>query len=127
MFGMMPSLQPHETQSFHKVFRMELDKNPINCENMLKMKPKIRMDCANTRFEMVMSIPGFESEDIGVFAGNGKVVIKAIDRVRIKNFNICKVYKADYTLPSGAIIEKLRKSYKDDTLCIRGEIQKTCR
>lgn len=71
-----------------------------------------------------MNIPGFKKEDIYVFAGDGKIAVKAVDKANFKNLNICKVYKAEHTLPPGAIIDKLRKTYKDDTLCVRGFMEK---
>ena len=89
------------------------------------MKPKMKINCDNDTFQLTMNIPGFKSEDINVFAGNGKIAVKAVDKARLKNLNICKVYKADYTLPPGAVMDKLRKSYQDDVLCIRGEIEKS--
>lgn len=88
------------------------------------MKPKIKVNCENNTFKLTLNIPGFKSEDVSVFAGNGKIAVKAVDKACLKNLNICKVYKAEYTLPPGVVMDKLRKSYQDDTLCIRGEIEK---
>lgn len=106
------------------VLPIELDKHPINCDKVLKMKPKLKIDCEANTFILTLNIPGFKNEDISVFAGSGKIAVKAVDRARMKNLNICKVYKAEYTLPPGVLMEKLRKSYQNDILCIRGEIEK---
>lgn len=106
------------------VLPIEMDKHPVNCEKVLKMKPKMKINCDNNTFQLTMNIPGFKSEDINVFAGNGKIAVKAVDKARLKNLSICKVYKVDYTLPPGVVMEKLRKSYQDSILCIRGEIEK---
>lgn len=106
------------------VLPMDMDRNPLVCDKVLKLRPKIQIDCEKRTFKLTVNIPGFKSDDINVFAGNGKVAVKAADKTNLKNLNICKVYKAVYTLPPGVVMEKLRKSYHDDVLCIRGEIGK---
>lgn len=106
------------------VLPIELDKHPINCDKVLKMKPTLKINRENNTFKLSMNIAGFKSDDISVFAGNGKIAVKAVAKANLTNLNICKVYKAEYTLPIGAVIEKLRKKYQNDVLCIRGEIEK---
>lgn len=106
------------------VLPIELDNHPINCDKVLKMKPKLKIDCESNTFTLTLNIPGFKNKDISVFAGSGKIAVKAVDRARLNNLNICKVYKAEYTLPPGVLMDKLRKSYQNDILCIRGEIEK---
>lgn len=106
------------------ILPMELDKNPINHQKVLRMKPKMKINHENRTFQITMEIPGFKNEDITVFAGNGKISVKAVDKTRFKNVLVCKVHKADYSLPPGVLMDKLRKSYKNDVLCIRGEIEK---
>lgn len=107
------------------VLPMDLDKHPIDGEKISKMKPKMKIDCDNNTFKLTMNIPGFKKEDISVFAGNGKIAVKAIDKVIFKNLNICKVYKSEYVLPTDVALDKLRRSYQDGVLCIRGEIDKS--
>lgn len=107
------------------VLPMDLDKHPIDSEKISKMKPKMKIDCDNNTFKLTMNIPGFKKEDINVFAGNGKIAVKAIDKVIFKNLNICKVYKSEYVLPTDVALDKLRRSYQDGVLCIRGEIDKS--
>lgn len=102
---------------------MELNENPINREKVMKMKPRIKIDRETNTFIVTFYIPGFKNEDITVYSGNGKISVKAVDKTKSKNIKICKVYKADYLLPKGAVTGKLRKSYQDDILCIRGEIK----
>lgn len=103
---------------------IELDNHRINYDKVLKMKPKLKIDCVASTFTLTLNIPGFKNEDISVFAGKGKIAVKAVDQTRLNNLNICKVYKAEYTLPSGVLMDKLRKSYQNEILCIRGEIEK---
>lgn len=106
------------------IFPLDLDRHPINSEKIAKMKPKLKIDADSNSFKLTVNLPGYKKEDVSVFAGTGKVAVQAVDRTRFKNLNVCKVYKANYTLPKGAVAEKLRKSYNDGILCISGEIQK---
>lgn len=103
---------------------MDKDTNPLVCDKVLKLKPKITIDAENHTFKLTVSIPGFKSDDVNVFAGNGVIAVRAADKTNVKDLDICKIYKADYTLPPGTVMERLRKSYKDDILCISGEIEK---
>lgn len=103
---------------------MDKDTNPLVCDKVLKLKPKIKIDAENRTFKLSVNIDGFKSDDINVFAGNGVIAVRAADKTNVKNLNICKMYKADYTLPPGTVMNQLRKSYKDDILCISGEIEK---
>lgn len=104
---------------------MDKDTHPLVCEKVLKLKPKIQIDADNHTFKLTVNIPGFKSDDINVYAGNGNVIaVRAVDKTKVKNLDICKIYKADYALPPGTVMDRLRKSYKADVLCISGEIDK---
>lgn len=105
------------------IFPLDLDRHPINSEKIAKMKPKLKIDAGSKSFKLTVNLPGYKKEDVNVFAGNGKVAVQAVDRTRFKNLHVCKVYKANYTLPKGAVVEFLRKSYQDGILCISGEIR----
>lgn len=106
-----------------EILPMNLDKDPINKEKIMKMKPKLRIDDERRKFELTFDIPGFCSDDINVFAGNGRIAIKAVDKTKLNHLHLCKVYKAEYPLPIGVLTETLRKLYKDGTLWIHGEIE----
>lgn len=106
------------------IFPLDLDRHPINSEKIAKMKPKLKIDADSSSFKLTVNLPGYKKEDVTVFAGHGKVAVQAVDRTRFKNLNVCKVYKANYTLPKGAVAENLRKSYHDGILCISGDIKK---
>lgn len=93
-----------------------------NSEQAFKMKPKFKVNCDSNVFKMTINIPGYMKEDIDVFAGKDQVAIRAVDKTRVKNLNVSKVYKAVYKLPSGIAMNTIRKSYHDGVLCIRGEI-----
>lgn len=101
---------------------INLDKYPIDSEKISKMKPKMKIDGDNNTFKLTMNITGFKKEDVNVFAGDGKIAVKAIDKITSNNLNICKVFKAECALPMGVVMDKLRRSYQDGVLCIRGEI-----
>lgn len=88
------------------------------------MKPKLKINSDGNTFILTVNIPGFKNEDVNVFAGSGKIAVQAVDRTRFKNINVCKVYKANYTLPKGALMNKLRKSYQDGVLSVSGEMDK---
>lgn len=104
------------------VLPMDLDKYPIDSEKISKIKPKMRIDYENNTFKLTVNVAGFKKDDVNVFAGNGKIAVKAIGKVAFNNLNICKVYKAEYTVPAGVAMDKLRRSYQDGVLCIRGVI-----
>lgn len=120
----MPTRQPENLRKTSSIILpADLNHHPINSEKISKMKPKIKVNCRCKTFKLIINLLGYEKEDINVYAGNGKVAVKAIDRMRYKKLNVCKVYKAEYKLPDGAIIEKLRKSFTDGVLCIRGKLE----
>lgn len=79
-------------------------------------------DKSGHKFKLLVNISGYKSDEIKVFAGKEKIMVKAVDRMQLDCINICKVYEADYYLPAGIAIEKLRKSYLDGVLCVRGDI-----
>lgn len=105
------------------VLPLELDRHPINSEKIAKMKPQFKINDDGNSFQLTMYIPGFKKDDVNVYAGNGKIAVQAIDRIRFKNLNVCKVYKANYTLPKGAILANLRKTYQDGILIINGGME----
>lgn len=111
-------------KSSSRVLPLDLDKQPVNKEKIAKMRPKIKINRESNTFKLTLNIPGYKKDDINVFAGSEKIAVKAVDRTRHINLNICKVYKAEYTLPTGVVMDNLRKSYQDGILCIRGEIER---
>lgn len=106
------------------VLPLELDRHPINSEKISRMKPKLQINGDKNTFKLTVNIPGFKNEDVNVFAGGGKIAVQAVDRTRFKNINVCKVYKANYTLPKGTLLDNLRKSYQDGILSVSGEFEK---
>lgn len=105
------------------VLPLKLDQYPLNSERVEKLKPKMVFDSSRHKFKLLINVPGYKKDDIKVFAGNEKILVKAVDRMQIGRMNICKVYEADYSLPTGAVIQKLRKWFHNGILCLRGEIK----
>lgn len=104
---------------------LPLDSNqyPLDDEKVQKLKPKIFIDAHKHKFKLLINIPGYKKDDVKVFAGNEKILVKAVDRMQLNCMNICKVYDAEYSLPAGMSIEKLRKWYQDGVLCLRGDFK----
>lgn len=95
----------------------------LNDEKVQKLKPKMIIDKSGQKFKLLINIPGYKNDDVKVFAGNDKIMVKAVDRMQLECMNVCKVYEADYSLPAGISIEKIRKRYHNGVLCLRGDIE----
>lgn len=104
---------------------LDLNQYPLNDEKVQKLKPKIMFDKSSHKFKLLINIPGYKKDDIKVFAGNDKIMVKAADRMQLDCINICKVYEAEYSLPAGIATEKLWKRYHNGVLCVRGDIKQT--
>lgn len=104
------------------VLPLDFNRYPLNNEKVQNLKPKMIIDESRHKFKMIINIPGYKDGDVKVFAGNDKIMVKAVDRMQLESTNICKVYEADYSLPDGVAIEKLRKWYHNGVLYLRGDI-----
>lgn len=106
------------------VLPLELNQYPLDERKVEKLKPRLILDINNQKFKLLINLPGYKKDDIKVFAGNDKIMVKAMDKMKLDCINVYKVYEADYSLPPGVEVEKLRKSYHNDVLCLRGDIEK---
>lgn len=104
---------------------LPLDSNqyPLNDEKIQNFKPQLIIDQNKQKFKLRINIPGYKKDDVKVFAGNEKIVVKAVDQMKLNCMNICKVYEAEYTLPADISIGKLRKWYQNGVLWLRGDFK----
>lgn len=105
------------------ILPLDFNQYPLNDEKVQNLKPKMIIDESRHKFKLLINIPGYKNDDVKVFAGNDKIVVKAVDRMQLDCMNVCKVYEADYSLPADVSIETLRKWYHNGVLCLRGEIK----
>lgn len=103
------------------ILPLDFNQYPLNDKKVQNLKPRMVVDAHKHKFKLLANIPGYKKDDVKVFAGNEKIVVKAVDRMQLDSINICKVYEAEYSLPAGMSIEKLRKWYHDGVLCLRGD------
>lgn len=105
------------------ILPLDLDQYPLNDQKVENLKPKMMFDISSHKFKLLINLPGYKKDDVKVFAGDDKIMVKAVDQIKLNCINICKVLEADYSLPPGIAIEKLRKSYHNGVLYLRGDIK----
>lgn len=105
------------------IFPLDFEQFPLDNSKVQSLKPKIIIDEQKHKFKLLINIPGYKNDDVKVFAGNEKILVKAMDRMQLNCMNICKMYEAEYSLPAGISIEKLRKRHHDGVITLRGDFK----
>lgn len=105
------------------ILPLDFNQYPLDGRKVQNLKPKMMIDGHKHKFKLLINIPGYKKGDVKVFAGNEKIMVKALDRMQLNCMNICKVYDAEYSLPAGMSIGKLRKWHHDGVLCLRGNFK----
>lgn len=105
------------------ILPLDFNQYPLNDEKVQNLKPKMIIDRSKHKFKLLINIPGYKKDDVKVFAGNDKIMVKAMDQMQLNCMNVCKVYEAEYSLPADISIKKLRKWYHNGVLCLRGNFK----